>query len=48
MGVAAININGNAIHSDLNIPCRGKLLPLIDTNKAELRNKYSEVFLSDT
>ena len=48
MDIAAININGNAIHSDLNIPCRGKLLPLNDTNKAELRNKYLEVFLSDT
>ena len=41
--VAAININGNTIHSSLHIPCRGKLLPLNDANKAELRNKYSKV-----
>ena len=27
------------------IPSRGKLLPLNDANKAELRNKYSEVEL---
>ena len=27
------------------MPCRGKLLPLNDVNKAELRNKYSEVEL---
>ena len=44
-GVAAININGNTIHSRLHITCRGKLLPLNDANKAELRNKYSEVEL---
>ena len=44
-GVAAININGNTIHSGLHIPCRGKLLPLNDASKAELRNKYSEVEL---
>ena len=44
-GVAAININGNTIHSGLHIPCRGKLLPLNNANKAELRNKYSEVEL---
>ena len=25
------------------VECQGKLLPLNDTNKAELRNKYSEV-----
>ena len=41
-GVAAININSNTVHSGLHIPCRGKLLPLNDANKAELRNKYSE------
>ena len=44
-GVAAININGNAIHPDLHIPYRGKILPLNDASKAELRNKYSEVEL---
>ena len=25
-GVAAININGNTVHSGLHIPCRGKLI----------------------
>ena len=40
-GVTANNVNGNAIHSGLHIPCRGKLLPLNDPNKTELRNKYS-------
>ena len=44
-GVAAININGNAVHSGLHIPCQGKLLPLNDAKIAELRNKYSEVEL---
>ena len=39
-GVAANNINNNAIQSGLHIPCRGKLLPLNDANKTELRNKY--------
>ena len=43
--VAAININGDTVHSSLHISCRGKLLPLNDTNKSELRNKYSEVEL---
>ena len=43
--VAATNINGNAVHSGLHIPCTGKLFPLNDANKAELRNKYSEVEL---
>ena len=42
-GVAAIKINETTIHSGLNIPCRGKLMPLSDKNCAELRNKYSEV-----
>ena len=44
-GVAGININGNTKHSGLHMPCRGKLLPLNDTNEAEPRNKYSEVEL---
>ena len=44
-GLAAININGNTVHSGLHIPWRGKLLPLNDANKAELRNKYSEAEL---
>ena len=38
--VASININGNTVHSGLHIPCRGKILPLNDANKTELRNKY--------
>ena len=42
-GVAAININGTTIDSGLNIPCRGKLMPLSDKNRAGLRNKYSKV-----
>ena len=44
-GVASINIQGTAIHSGLHIPCRGKLFPLNDMNKALLRNKYSNVQL---
>ena len=40
------SVNGNTVHSSLHIPRRGKLLPLNDANKAELRNKYSEVDLS--
>ena len=42
-GVAAINVNGNTLHSGLHIFCRGNLLPLNNANKAELKNKYSEV-----
>ena len=42
-GVSAININGTTIYSSLNIPCRGKLMPFSDENRAELRNKYSGV-----
>ena len=38
-GVAAFDINGNTVHSGLHIPSQGKLLPLNDANKAELRNK---------
>ena len=29
----------------MHIPCRRKLLPVNDANKAELRNKFSEVDL---
>ena len=43
LDVAANNINGNTINSSLHIPYRGKLFLLNDANKAELRNKYSEV-----
>ena len=32
--VAAINISGNTVNSGLHIPCRGKLFPLNDANKA--------------
>ena len=42
-GVAAVDINGNTVHSGLHVPCQGKLLQLNDANKAELRNKFSEV-----
>ena len=42
-GVAAISINGTTIHSGVNIPCCGKLMSLSDKNRAELRNKYSDV-----
>ena len=44
-GVAAININGNTIDSGFHILCQGKLLTLNEKNKAELKNKYSEVDL---
>ena len=44
-GVAAININGTAIHSALHIPCRPSFLPLNDKNKTEPRKRYSEVGL---
>ena len=43
--VAAININSDTVYSGLHLPCQGKLLPLNNANKAELRNKYSEVEL---
>ena len=42
-GVAAISINGTTIHSGVSIPCCGKLMSLSDKNRAELRNKYSDV-----
>ena len=42
-GDTAININGVIIHSGLNIPCRGKLVPLRGKNSAEVRNKHSKV-----
>ena len=45
LDVAASNINGNTINSSLHVLYRGKPLPLNDANKAELRNKYSEVDL---
>ena len=42
-GVAASNINGITIHSGLNTPFGGKLIPLRDKYSAKLRNNYSEV-----
>ena len=39
-GVAAVNINGNVVHSGLHAPCRDTLLPSNVANKAKLRNKY--------
>ena len=44
-GVAAINVNGNIIHSGLHIPWRSKLFSLNDVKKAKLRNTYSELKL---
>ena len=44
-GVAAININGIAIHSGLGINAGSKLYPLNDQQGAALRNKLSEVRL---
>ena len=41
-GVAAININGTAIHSGLGIKVGSKLYPLRDCQHAALRNKLSE------
>ena len=45
IGVAAININGTAIHSDLGINVGSKLYPLNDQQRAALRNKLLEVRL---
>ncbi|XP_057310266.1 uncharacterized protein LOC130648243 [Hydractinia symbiolongicarpus] len=47
-GIAAININGNTIHSGLNIPIHvfGKTVPrLSDQKRSMLRNKLSELQL---
>ena len=44
-GVAAININGATIHSDLGINVGSKLYPLNDQQRAALRNKLLEVRL---
>ena len=43
--VAAINIDGTTIHSDLGINVGSKLHPLNDQQHAALRNKLSEVRL---
>ena len=39
IGVAAININGTAIHSDLGINVGSKLYPLNDQQRAALGKK---------
>ena len=44
-GVAAINLNGTAIHSNLGINVGGKLYPLSEQHCAALRNKLSEARL---
>ena len=44
-GVASININGTTIHSGLSIPTKGKLYPLNDKNKTNLRMKLANVEL---
>ena len=44
-GVAIININGQTIHSDLEINVGGKLYPLSEQHRAALGNKLSEVRL---
>ena len=41
--VAAVNIDGNTIHSGLGITCKGQFFPLNDQLKASLRDKLSEV-----
>ena len=46
-GVAAININGNTIHSGLHIPCRGKLqidqIGQIDQNtEHDIKSRFIE------
>ena len=42
-GVAAVHINGTAIHAGLQINVAGKMLPLNDRQRAVLRNKLPEV-----
>ena len=44
-GVAAVNINGTTIRSGLEINVGGKLYPLSEQHRADLRNKLSEVRL---
>ena len=44
-GVAAVNINGTTIHSGLEINVGGKLYPLSEQHRPDLRNKLSEVRL---
>ena len=41
--VAPININDATIHSGLGINVGGKLYPLSEQHRADLRNKLSEV-----
>ena len=42
-GVAAVHINGTAIHAGLQVNAGGKMLPLNDRQRAVLRNKLPEV-----
>ena len=42
-GVAAVNIDGNTIHSGLDINCKGHFFPLNDQRKTSLRSNLSEV-----
>ena len=44
-GVAAININGTTIHSDLGKNVGSKLYSLHDQQRAALRTKFSEIRL---
>ena len=41
-GVAAVNIDGNTIHSGLGINCKGHVFPLNDQQKASLHNKLRQ------
>ena len=42
-GVAAVNIDGNTIHSGMGFNCKGYFFPLNDLQTTSLRNKLSEV-----
>ena len=44
-GLAAMNIDGANIHSELGINSKGQFYPLNDKQKASLLNKLSEVML---
>ena len=41
-GVAAVNIDGNTIHTGLGINCKGHVFPLNDQQKASLQNKLRQ------
>ena len=44
-GVASVNTDGNTIHSDLGIHCKGQFYPLNDNQKVSLQNELSKVKL---